>query len=167
MKIKILGHASAAKFLEQNPNQFDVIFISDPRNSYAIEGSEQIPKLAKEICSLFFYDLISEGKDMFPGPSQKDIEKALEFAKGRENLLVSCQAGISRSSATAYVIKAAETNPIDALDILDKSMHLPNDFIIYHGSNILNLNLTDVINRWKKNAEQFQIHDEIELDIQK
>jgi len=166
MRIKILGHARVAKFLEQNPNQFDVIFISDPRNSYAIEGSEKIPKLAKEICNLFFYDLISAGKDTFPGPSQEDIEKALAFAKGRENLLVSCQAGISRSSATAYVIKAAETNPIDALDILDKSMHLPNDFIIYHGSNILNLNLTDVINKWKKKAEQFQIQDEIKLDIQ-
>lgn len=164
MAIKILGHARAVKFLEQNPDQFDVIFISDPRSSYAIKGSEKITKLAKEVCSLFFYDLISAGKETFPGPSQEDIEKALAFAKGRENLLVSCQAGISRSSATAYVIKAAETNPIDALDILDKSMHIPNDFIIYHGSNILNLNLTDVINKWKKKTEQIQ--DEIELDIQ-
>ncbi len=163
MNITICGHAKAVKILELSPNQLDVIFISNPDDKYGVSTSEKIPLLTKEFCCLLFHDISFDRGSLTP-PNQTDIEKALDFAKGRNDLIVTCQAGISRSSATAYVIQAAELGAIDALNVLDLNIHFPNDLIIEHGSKILNNpELIDAMKKWKNKAEQFQIQDQIEL----
>ena len=160
MDITICGHRKAVKILEAFPNQLDVVFISSPDTEYAIESSEKIPVLAKETCRLLFHDISSPRGSMVP-PSQSDIEKALAFAKGRNKLIVTCQAGVSRSSAIAYLIQAAEVGMNDALNILDPEIHQPNSLIVFLGSKILkNPDLVELINNWKNAANEYQSEQE-------
>lgn len=154
MEIKIMGHRSAAEFLRVNPKLWDVIFISDPDNKYGISGSYEIAGFAKECCEILFFDVPSPIGGMTP-PEREHVQKAIDFAKGRDRLLVCCMMGQSRSSATAYVLKAAEVGPIKALEILNPHVHMPNSVVVRHGSEILGEpHMIDLIRRWKEAAEE-------------
>ena len=90
-------------------------------------------------------------------PKRHHVQKALDFAKGRDKLIVACQAGISRSSATAYVIQAAEVGPLEALKVLNPKIHSPNLVVVKHGADILNeLDMIDLISTWKNKSEEAQ-----------
>jgi predicted protein tyrosine phosphatase len=53
------------------------------------------------------------------GPTIKKVEEALNWGKKRDNILVHCHAGISRSTATAWGISIAHGHdPEDALHAL-------------------------------------------------
>jgi predicted protein tyrosine phosphatase len=161
MQLTICGHLRAVYLLSQNPNQ-DVIFISGPDNPYGIDGSEKIQGLAKDYCELLFHDISYPIGNLTP-PARSHIEQALEFAKNRMNLIVACQAGISRSSATAFVIKAAEVGSTEALNILDPKIHMPNRIVIQHGSKILgDPDMVDIMDAWKNKSDECQINSKWE-----
>lgn len=164
MDITICGHKRAVELLREAPNELDIIFISSPDNPYAVTNSHKIPALAREICEILFYDVSHSIAHMDP-PEQHHVEKALEFAKGRDKLIVACQAGISRSSATAYLIKAAEVGPEEALKILNPHVHHPNGAVIRHGAKILGLpQIVEMIYTWKNKADEIQWDVGPELD---
>jgi predicted protein tyrosine phosphatase len=62
--------------------------------------------------SLFFHD-IAENRDGYQAPAKGDIERILEFglADPARPLLIHCWAGISRSTAAAFILSCAR-NPI-------------------------------------------------------
>jgi predicted protein tyrosine phosphatase len=154
--ITICGHRKAVDLLEASPNQLDIVFISSPDAPYAVESSHKIPKLAKEVCHLLFHDISFPRGKMTP-PSREDVQKALDFAKGRDKLIVACQAGISRSSATAYLIQSMEVGMVEALKVLNPQIHHPNSLIVAHGANILGEpDMVDLINKWKNKADESQ-----------
>lgn len=156
MNITICGHRQAVRLLEENPGQLDVIFISSPDDPYSIQGSHKIPELAKEICEILFHDISMPRGKMIP-PTREHVQKALHFAKGRDKLIVACQAGISRSSAIAYVIQSAAVGIFDALNILNAKVHHPNSLIVVYGANILGEpEMVDVIDKWKNMADEQQ-----------
>jgi len=157
MQIIIAGHHRASEILEENPNQIDVIFISSPDAVYAVDGSFKIQKLAKECCTLLFNDVSLPIGNKIP-PEKEDIQKALDFAKGKDKILVSCQAGVSRSSAIAYLIAAQDVGPIEAFSILNPHIHAPNGLVIKYGSSILkNYDIVDLMNQWKEKADETQM----------
>lgn len=170
MEIKIMGHRKAAVFLAENPKEWDVIMISNPNHFFAIEGSTEIPALAKSICKLAFNDLTHCGEQVtnaFPGcilAKEDHVKEALEFAKDKKKILVCCQMGISRSSAMAYLIKASQSNMFEALEVLDPRVHEPNQLVIQLGSKVLkNPDISDLILTWKNKASELQILDTWEL----
>lgn len=137
MKLTICGHDEAAKILAKKPNKLDIIFISSPENKYAIDGSEKIAELARESCEILFNDItfpIGHSKTV---PEEHHVQKALDFAKGKKELIVSCQMGISRSSAIAYLIEASIVGYEKAFDILNMKVHSPNLLVIKHGAKLL------------------------------
>ncbi len=154
MEITICGHRRAAELLAENPNQLDIIFISSPDEKFYIENSHKIPGLAREMCELLFHDVATLRLGSEP-PKVEHIQKALAFAKGRDKLIVSCQMGISRSSATAYLIKSMEVGPVEALNILDFKVHYPNSLVIAHGSYLLDKpEMIELISTWKIKADE-------------
>jgi predicted protein tyrosine phosphatase len=73
-------------------------------------------------------------------PEQSDIEDILNWVKviQPKNLMVHCWAGVSRSSATAYVIACTIMEPEEAIKLLIPGKHIPNEMIIEYGASILN-----------------------------
>lgn len=156
MEITIAGHRRAAEILEASPNQIDVIFISSPDAVYAVEGSSKIEGLAKECCTLLFND-VSQPIGNKVTAKKEDVQKALDFAKNKEKILVSCQAGVSRSAAIAYLIAAQEAGVNEAFSVLNPEVHMPNSLIIRHGAFILNNpDMMDLMDRWKYAADESQ-----------
>ena len=68
----------------------------------------------------------------------EQIKLILAWARNRRNIAVHCTAGISRSSAVAYLIACTRMPASDAIGLLDPDRHCPNDLVIYHGIKILN-----------------------------
>ena len=157
MEIIILGHRKAAAYLKQHPKQYDVIFISNPNDKFGVQTSELIPNLAKECCEILFDDVTQPIGNRIP-PTEDNVRKALDFAKNRQKLIVSCQVGQSRSSAIAYSIKTMISNPEEALSILDQNIHMPNSLIVKHASNILQLpEMNKIMDNWKLQADLIQM----------
>ena len=67
----------------------------------------------------------------------EDIENIIRFSKGKGNLLVHCFAGVSRSSAVAYIIRCTKESPWKAIQKLSLEDHLPNDYVVRLGANLL------------------------------
>jgi predicted protein tyrosine phosphatase len=144
------------ELLEAEPKQLDIVFISSPDGRFAVTNSFRIPELARECCEILYHDVAHTIAHMDP-PRKHHVEKALDFAKGRDKLIVACQAGISRSSATAYVIKASEVGIVEALTVLNPKIHNPNIAVIKHGAEILNLpDMVPLIRAWKDKADEAQ-----------
>lgn len=163
MEIKILGHRKALIFLQEHPKEYDVLFVSSPDSKFAIPNSHLIQNLAKEYCEVLFHD-VTQAIGLLEPAQPHHIQKAIEFGRNKEKLLVCCQAGVSRSSALAYSIKTTEVGPKEALSILDQQIHMPNGLIIKYASNILNQpDMVDIVDTWKFTADQIQMETENSL----
>lgn len=95
-----------------------------------------------------FHDIrhIIEG---LTAPSMESIKEILDFAKENEVDMVCCYAGISRSSAVAYLIKCLTEEPECAIKVLDELRHHPNKRIIKIGSKLLKNDMIEgVYNKW-------------------
>ena len=62
--------------------------------------------------------------------------------------MVHCAAGVSRSSATAYVIACMTTPPAKAIYMLNPMLHMPNERIVQYGTEILDN--TDIWREFQK-----------------
>ena len=135
--MKILSEANAVQEIKENPDKWNVISIRDSNRKYS--PIDEIQNLCKEILKLDFDDVFS---DKYQNSYQKlatleDIEKIIRFSEGKDNLLVHCFAGVSRSSAVAYIIRCTKENPWDAIQKLSMEDHLPNDYIVRLGAKLL------------------------------
>lgn len=131
--LQILSHAETIARLRIAPDELMVICITN-------EGTplpEEIGQLATEVLHLVFDDTDFDGEKT--APQQHHVETALEFANEREDLIVCCHAGISRSAALAYVIECSRVvHPAMAVGIWNKQRHHPNRRVVHLGSVVLN-----------------------------
>lgn len=157
MGIVISRQSTVVNMVLDREKQLDVIFISSPTSPYAIHGSELIKQYARNCLELFFHD-IDFVRDGHIAPAREHVEAALAFAKDKDDLIICCQAGVSRSSATAFIIAAARfTTADEALKILDHKTHWPNHLIVKHGAEILGKpELLTLIEQWKTVAQEHQ-----------
>lgn len=98
-------------------------------------------------------DVVVETESLgFIVPKQKIIKYALEWASRQENgIICACQAGISRSSSMAVLIKYMNTRSVEkAISILTED-HWPNKLIIKYGAEILEeSNLIKEVHQFKR-----------------
>jgi len=155
--IQIMSQRSVVNLLEADPPKtHHLIFITSPDDPFAFKGTIGLPALAKSFLMLGFHDISFES-DSHIGPSQDAVTAALKFAEDKEDLVVCCHAGISRSSGTSYVIQSQRTNPKDALSILDVNRHFPNILIVKHGSVILGKpEMVELIRDFHRRANEAQ-----------
>ncbi len=92
---------------------------------------------ANNICCLKFDD-ISFPRERFTMPELHQVQLALDFARDKEELVVTCTAGMGRSAATAYIVACSVMEPKEAIKILDPDLHIPNEKVVSLGSQILN-----------------------------
>ena len=149
MELTILPHRAIT------PGFKNLIFITSKINPYHCWDGVSLEKnvhSANNLLELFFddveVDLENHRGEIYNAPTEQDVIKALEFAAGKSRVVVSCHAGISRSSAMAAVISAKyNNNPTLPLDI---RYHGPNKKIIELGEKILGIPLRQIIADWDK-----------------
>ncbi len=154
MNIIITGHQRAAHRLREQPGHYDFLFITSPRMPFEWLGGEDVLKFARTSLMLQFDDIDFAMTDMTE-PRHEHVESALSWAPDKSNLLIACQAGISRSSATAVVLRASCMSVPEALNILDPAVHHPNQRVIELGEQILNKpGLANAVSEWKRFRRQ-------------
>lgn len=151
-KIRIMSRIEMAKEVEANPFSLHVLIIRDPNEEESeYIASQQYQGRRGDICAAAeigmkyskTYEVLRFHDFDKPCPgyvlaSKEDIQKALEYAKDKDELIVACAAGISRSSAMAYVIARSEAPPEEAVTILDIERHWPNRHVLACGNTVLN-----------------------------
>ena len=135
--MKISSQENAVKEITNHPDKWNVISIRDSQSRYC--PVDQIGHLCKDLLKICFDDVYS---DKYKNGYQRlatieDIETMLNFADKKDDLLVHCFAGVSRSSAVAYLIRCTRENPWDAIEKLSKEDHLPNDHVVRLGAKLL------------------------------
>lgn len=145
--ITILSRSDAVKAISKDPNR-PIIAIGET-NSDAVEA---ITSIAKNCLCLRFDDITTAHPAYDKRRATKEqIEEAINWGKNKKDLIVACRAGISRSSAIAYLIECVITNPENAIKNLDYLKHQPNLHIINLGSRTLkNESIENTFDEWMK-----------------
>jgi predicted protein tyrosine phosphatase len=129
-EIYIAGHTKPTLPLVLNSvPDLDAIIITN----HATEFPAWIAEKVKSYLHLRFDDINHNPGPPWIPPAQEHIEKALEFAKDKTKIVVACHAGVSRSSAIAYMIASRVWGTEEALSILKPGTHWPNPTLIQIG----------------------------------
>jgi predicted protein tyrosine phosphatase len=176
-------------------NKPDISLIITPlfclSRAYSFYGSEYVISIANsdELCDLptpegvkthkkFFFDDTDDPRDsLLIGPSKKDVSNIADLFSelpdpATSPVLIHCFAGISRSSATAYVLYCmaqGEGHEAEAMALTEASAPYggirPNRLLVAHADKILNREgkmiqaLEDWYNKPKKELEnKFFVH---------
>lgn len=128
-----MGQSLLKEIMVAEPNRHDVIHYTNSESP----PLQEVKDHAKSWFHIPADDIDYYGlRNYFP-PTAKNVKDALAWSEGKTELIVACHAGISRSSATAYLIAARVMGAKDALSILEENHHWPNRLIVYLGSNLL------------------------------
>lgn len=155
MNIKILSHNNALQEVKSHSKEYNVIFITNPGDPFYRPEMHDLVIHAKKSLVCQFQDIELERYDPAStnwkaGPQKEHIQAIIEFAKDKDNLIVCCHAGISRSSASAFVIACSKEDPKEAVKVLDKRKHDPNVSVVKYGSELLNKpEMVEVIKQFK------------------
>lgn len=114
---------------------------------------------------LAFHD-ISAPRDGLTPPSPEHVSRLLDFGRSSDRgapLLVHCYAGISRSTAAAFVLACALMPDRDEAAIADELRRLspsatPNPLVVAHADNLLGRHgrMSRAIDRIGRGAEAFE-----------
>ena len=70
--------------------------------------------------------------------SKKQVQNILDWSMDKDNIIVHCTAGVSRSSAIAYLIACKKLNDHTlAVDYLNFNLHNPNLYVVQLGAILL------------------------------
>jgi len=153
----IIIRSRNAAFVEvvKTPNFWSVISIRSPDEKNGKEPIDFAKSKCKDLLILEFDD-INKPISGYIEPTKDPLIKAITWAKDKENILVHCHAGISRSSATAYLITCDKLkDPNKAIKILDSKYHWPNILMVKLGSQILNSPaVLDTFTVWQNDVKE-------------
>ena len=157
MSILICSQADAKKEVGAHRGYYDVISIRGVRRPTDKYFDKDFEKNCKSLLKLYFDDvwLPRHANAGWVLPNKKTIKEALEWATNKENLLVHCKAGKSRSAAVAYLIGCMKTNDPEGVSkaLLKQGYHIPNELIVQFGAEILGNQ-----NVWNTFAKNFPVY---------
>lgn len=136
-QIEIYSLTKVLILIATKKTNYNIVSIRDPEDADEIH---QIFKRYKENYQSVFpaiFDDIQFAIKGYTAPDEGKIKDILEWSRNKNNLLVHCNAGISRSSAIAYLIACTQKEPAEAIKVLDPAMHWPNRLIVEIGSKVL------------------------------
>lgn len=132
------------------------------------EGAEFVrpPGLSDADCLWLTFNDITEPREGLVAPSADHVRAILEFGAATtagRSLVVHCHAGISRSTAAAYIIACARRPDLDESHLADELRRLspsatPNALIVAHGDAALGREgrMVEAIRRIGRGAEAFE-----------
>lgn len=144
--IEILSRKALLIRVSCEPQVHNVIIISEDFNE-----TKNIEPLCKDWITFFFDDVINPQNPNAPAKSQ--VNAAIEWARDKSDLIVSCKAGICRSSAIAFLI-AYDRDPKTAIQTLNPLIHYPNELVIEHGISILGESIRPIIEAFYRESEE-------------
>lgn len=98
-------------------------------------------------------DDIKEPHDLLQVPTKAEVAKTLSSCKRFDKIAVHCSAGVSRSSAFAYLLACQAEGPEKAITYLNENLHWPNSLIVSLGSSILeNPEIAKTCAKWKRKS---------------
>src|SRR5262245_11125807 len=132
MNIEICSHATLQGLLATQPGGYDLLLVTNPGYD---PPADALP-LARRVLHLVFDDhhVPRPGRRL---PAAEDVRRALEWSADSTDLVVSCNAGVSRSSALAYIILCRQRPPQEAIAALTPNWHRPNELIVRLGAQLL------------------------------
>jgi predicted protein tyrosine phosphatase len=156
--IYISNADGAAIEVKKRPHALHVISIRDYRDKTA--PVDKVAGLCLSMLVLRFNDLddvrlshlstADLAKHGLHYPERGHIEAALDYAKDKQELLIHCAAGVSRSSAVAYLIACSRVGTMEALKVLDSLFHWPNNRVVRLGAEIMgDSEIEQTIKKWK------------------
>jgi len=113
VEIRIGSYVAASFLLEREPNQWHTLVVLDSNK----QATEFVKGHARS-CLFLRFDDIEAPHPNKEQPTRAVIEQGIEFAKGKDKLLVSCRAGQGRSVAMAYLIGCEAIGVPEALKLL-------------------------------------------------
>lgn len=132
MDIAICGRATVAGLLLEDPGNRDLLAVSNP----GVGLPDGVAGVHRRLLHLEFDDHTTARRGIVIATAE-DVQRALDWSVGHQRLVVCCHAGISRSSALAYVIACRDHPPEVALGVLTRRWHLPNELIVRLGASVL------------------------------
>jgi predicted protein tyrosine phosphatase len=159
MELKIKGHDTIEGLIKgDNYRQYDVILFTN-------SGREVPPMIRTHAKNLIHFSRDDVDHDDerrgWSAMKEEDVKKLLEFAKDKERLICCCHAGVSRSSASAYIVASQEWGPEAALTVLRPFKHWPNRLIIHLGSIVLgDRKVWDMFVKWQKDNTGVDPHSD-------
>jgi predicted protein tyrosine phosphatase len=150
MLTEICGHGSVHGLLAEDPRARDLLLVTNPGFMPFGDDANRVLAMARRVLRLEFDDFTSmpepyfEFADFTTVPAEKvvlpaieHVQQALEWARGSEDLIVACHAGVSRCSALAYVLRSRDWSPSQAIKLLTRGYHSPNRLIVEIGAKLL------------------------------
>ena len=137
MNIRIMSQIECFQELMKRPDFWNVLSIRSPERNRI--PPDVLKSSAKSFHPMIFHDVWREFQitpTMVP-PATCHVVEALAWSEGKENILVHCFAGVSRSPALAYIIACKRMEPEEAMKILDYKLHFPNRMIVQIGAKVL------------------------------
>jgi predicted protein tyrosine phosphatase len=156
-EIEIRNITGAVEAVLKDKNKWSVVSIRDSVSKKAPVDS--FKDLCQGMLPLIFDDVyhpeFHKGSHF---PTMEDVKQALDWAKDKTSILVHCHAGISRSSAIAYLIACQRVGPKEAIKLLNIHNHWPNILIVKFGAILLgDPEIDSVMATWQ--------HDSLPLGI--
>lgn len=144
--MRILSRVDLKEAISEKINFYNVIAIGAAE--LELLG---ISNFCKECIFSLFDDVINP--DLNRAPTLEHVENCIKWGLDKEDLLVSCAAGVSRSASIAYLIECAFSgDPEASTSVLDYRKHRPNQLILCYGNKILNMDVTSAICEYYKFA---------------
>jgi predicted protein tyrosine phosphatase len=164
MEIRILGYLPASWLLEQEPQQWHALVVLDSGK----RPTEFVAAQARSHLYLHFDD-IDQPFGSKQVPTQAAVERGLEFARGKDRLLVSCRAGRGRSVALGYLMACQNLGVDEAIKLLDPTRHHPNRLVIQLGDALLgNPHILDRFDDWRhrhSHINQADYYEQLEIEL--
>jgi len=137
INITIFSLGEITKRIKEKPTGFNIVSIRSSDISPAkYDVFDKYRSNYRDIIIECFDD-IKAPQDGFITPMKEHIRRILKWAMDKENIVVHCTAGISRSSAIAYLIACQMSSPKQALKVFDPLKHCPNRLILNIGVEVL------------------------------
>jgi predicted protein tyrosine phosphatase len=165
MDLVIGGYIAASFRLEREPKQWHALVLLDSDK----EPTDFVRDHALSHLYLHFDD-VEEPLPNKRVPTRIQIAQALDFARGKDKLLVSCRAGRGRSVALTYLIGCQERGITEALKLLDPTRHRPNRLVVALGGTLLDtLPVLESFDEWRRRNEHIRLsdyYDEMEKEFE-
>jgi predicted protein tyrosine phosphatase len=155
VEIRIGGYLWGSFLLEREPKRWHALVVLDSGK----QPTDFVEAHARSHLYLRFDD-VEEHRANKESPTKVQIQQALEFAAGKDKLLVACRAGQGRSVALAYVIGCRECGVPGALRLLDPTRHRPNRLVVSLGDALLgDPAVLDQFDEWRRRNAHIQLSD--------
>lgn len=132
-EVYITGHAhNGLADILNNRQDLDAIIITD----YNYPFPEWAINKTRNHINVIFDDTNDDSRHV--APKKEDVQKILDWGKGRDKLVIACHQGRSRSAASAFLLACQDWGDVEeAVQVLKPGIHWPNRLVIKLGSEIL------------------------------